>query len=162
MINCDVRSSGKRNKLIRDGVYKLAADPRKKMAMPVEQASVPFLEFSQLENVLSNVSKTTILLKSRIRDAEKLSTDELTKFNTILFQAEQKLLSEKGLPRRPWYRHQIYAPGFYTGYGVKTLPGIREGIEERNWKESQERISVLAEVLMAFDATILQALSLLK
>ncbi len=150
------------NKLIRDGVYKLAADPRKKMAMPVEQASVPFLEFSQLENALSKVSKTTILLKSRIRDAEKLSADELTKFNTILFQAEQKLLSEKGLPRRPWYRHQIYAPGFYTGYGVKTLPGVREGIEEHNWKESQERISVLAEVLMAFDATILQALSLLK
>jgi N-acetylated-alpha-linked acidic dipeptidase len=150
------------NKLIRDGVYKLAADPRKKMAMPVEQASVPFLEFSQLENALSKVSKTTILLKSRIRDAEKLSAEELTKFNTILFQAEQKLLSEKGLPRRPWYRHQIYAPGFYTGYGVKTLPGIREGIEEHNWKESQERISVLAEVLMAFDATILQALSLLK
>ena len=150
------------NKLIRDGVYKLAADPRKKMAMPVEQSAVPFLEFSQLENALSKVSKTTILLKSRIRDAEKLSTDELTKFNTILYQAEQKLLSEKGLPRRPWYRHQIYAPGFYTGYGVKTLPGVREGIEEHNWKESQERISVLAEVLMAFDATILQALSLLK
>ncbi len=150
------------NKLIRDGVYKLVADPRKKMAMPVEQASVPFLEFSQLENALSKVSKTTILLKSRIRDAEKLSAEELTKFNTILFQAEQKLLSEKGLPRRPWYRHQIYAPGFYTGYGVKTLPGVREGIEEHNWKESQERISVLAEVLMAFDATILQALSLLK
>ena len=150
------------NKLIKDGVYKLAADPRKKMAIPVEQASVPFLEFSQLENALSKVSKTTILLKSRIRDAEKLSTDELTKFNTILYQAEQKLLSEKGLPRRPWYRHQIYAPGFYTGYGVKTLPGVREGIEEHNWKESQERISVLAEVLMAFDATILQALSLLK
>jgi N-acetylated-alpha-linked acidic dipeptidase len=150
------------NKLIKDGVYKLAADPRKKMAIPVEQASVPFLEFSQLENALSKVSKTTILLKSRIRDAEKLSTDELTKFNTILYQAEQKLLSEKGLPRRPWYGHQIYAPGFYTGYGVKTLPGVREGIEEHNWRESQERISVLAEVLMAFDATILQALSLLK
>jgi len=123
---------------------------------------VPFLEFSQLENALSKVSKSTILLKSRIKEAEKLSAEELTKFNTILFQAEQKLLSEKGLPRRPWYRHQVYAPGFYTGYGVKTLPGIREGIEEHNWKESQERISVLAEVLHTFDATILQALSLLK
>ena len=150
------------NKLIREGLYKLAADPRKKMGMPVEQAAVPFLEFSQLENALSKVSKSTILLKSRIKEAEKLSAEELTKFNTILFQAEQKLLSEKGLPRRPWYRHQVYAPGFYTGYGVKTLPGIREGIEEHNWKESQERISVLAEVLHTFDATILQALSLLK
>jgi N-acetylated-alpha-linked acidic dipeptidase len=150
------------NKLIRDGVYKLAADPRKKMAMPVEQASVPFLEFSQLENALSKVSKSTMLLKSRIKDAEKLSAEELKNFNTILFQAEQKLLSEKGLPRRPWYRHQIYAPGFYTGYGVKTLPGIREGIEEHNWKESQERIIVLAEVLLAFEATITQALSMLK
>jgi N-acetylated-alpha-linked acidic dipeptidase len=59
---------------------------------------------------------------------------------------------EKGLPRRGWYRHAIYAPGFYTGYGVKTLPGIREGIEQRNWKEAQEQIDIDANVIKTFTA----------
>jgi N-acetylated-alpha-linked acidic dipeptidase len=70
------------------------------------------------------------------------------------------LLYEKGLPRRPWYKHQIYAPGFYTGYGVKTLPGIREGIEEGNWSEAQERIRILAITLADFDSTIKAALAM--
>lgn len=150
------------NKLIKEGIYKIAADPRKNMAIPAEQSPVPYLEFSQLENTLSKVGKSTAMLKARMKEAEQLGVENLSKFNTLLYQAEQKLLSEKGLPRRPWYRHQIYAPGFYTGYGVKTLPGIREGIEERNWKEAQERIAALTEVLLAFDATILDALTLLK
>ena len=57
------------------------------------------------------------------------------------------MINEKGLPRRSWYKHQIYAPGFYTGYGVKTLPGIREGIEERNWKEAQDNIEMVAKTI---------------
>ncbi len=52
-----------------------------------------------------------------------------------------------GLPRRPWYKHQIYAPGYYTGYGVKTLPGIREAIEQRNWKEAQENIEIVSKTI---------------
>ena len=70
--------------------------------------------------------------------------------NQALYKAEQQLLSDNGLPRRPWYRHSIYAPGFYTGYGVKTLPGIREAIEQRNWKEAQEQIEIDAAVLKKF------------
>jgi N-acetylated-alpha-linked acidic dipeptidase len=54
------------------------------------------------------------------------------------------LLTETGLPRRGWYKHTLYAPGFYTGYGVKTIPGVREAIEQRNWKEAQEQIAVVA------------------
>jgi N-acetylated-alpha-linked acidic dipeptidase len=57
-------------------------------------------------------------------------------------------LIENGLPRRAWYKHSLYAPGFYTGYGVKTMPGIREAIEQRNWKEAQEQIEVDAKALM--------------
>ena len=54
---------------------------------------------------------------------------------------------QEGLPRRPWYRHTIYSPGYYTGYGVKTLPGIREAIEQRNWKEAQEQIEIVAKAI---------------
>ena len=65
--------------------------------------------------------------------------------------AEHVLTSEEGLPRRSWYKHQIYAPGFYTGYGVKTLPGVREAVEEKNWQEAQEQIAKLAGTLKDFN-----------
>ena len=52
------------------------------------------------------------------------------------------MILPEGLPRRPWYRHAIYAPGFYTGYGVKTVPGVREAIEERKWDEAREQIAM--------------------
>lgn len=64
-----------------------------------------------------------------------------------MYQAEQQLLTTTGLPRRGWYRHSLYAPGFYTGYGVKTLPGIREAIEQRNWKEAQDQINIDAQAI---------------
>ena len=69
-------------------------------------------------------------------------------FNQSLYRAEQQLLNESGLPRRAWYKHTLYAPGFYTGYGVKTLPGIREAIEQRNWEEAQQQIEVDAKSIL--------------
>ena len=61
--------------------------------------------------------------------------------------AEQSLLNDAGLPKRPWYRHMLYAPGFYTGYDVKTLPGIREAIEQRDWREADTQIGRVAAAL---------------
>ena len=83
-------------------------------------------------------------------DVSKLSEEKRNALNEKLRVAEQKLTSETGLPRRSWYKHQIYAPGFYTGYGVKTLPGVREAVEQKNWKEAQEQISKLAGTLQVF------------
>lgn len=74
---------------------------------------------------------------------------------------ERSLINEKGLPRRSWYKHQIYAPGYYTGYGVKTLPGIREAIEERNWKEAQENIEIVSRTMEAYTSQVQQAINLL-
>ena len=77
-------------------------------------------------------------------------------------KAEQSLMSSQGLPRRPWFQHQIYAPGFYTGYGVKTLPGIREAIEQRNWKEAGEQINITSKTIENFAAEIDRAANLIK
>src|SRR5256885_10473527 len=66
-----------------------------------------------------------------------------------LFGKERALQLGEGLPRRPWFHHAIYAPGFYTGYGVKTLPGVREAIEQRNWKEADAQITLAAGALSA-------------
>jgi len=68
----------------------------------------------------------------------QLPADKRNELNEILYKAERSLINDNGLPRRPWYKHQIYAPGYYTGYGVKTLPGIREALEQRNWKEARK------------------------
>ena len=80
-----------------------------------------------------------------------------TGFNKALYQAEQQLLNENGLPRRSWYKHIIYAPGFYTGYDVKTMPGIREAIEQRNWKGAQEQIVVDAKAIERFSDFLKEA-----
>ena len=56
-------------------------------------------------------------------------------------------MTDAGLPRRPWFKHSLYAPGFYTGYGVKTVPGVREAIEQKNWAETKEQISEVAKSL---------------
>ncbi len=74
--------------------------------------------------------------------------------NALLYQSERKLLSEAGLPRREWFKHQIYAPGFYTGYGVKTLPGAREAIEQKNWAETAEQVKVISKTLDALVSQI--------
>lgn len=60
--------------------------------------------------------------------------------NARLMQSERQFIDDAGLPRRPWYRHLLYAPGFYTGYGVKTVPAVREGIEEKRFAEAEREI----------------------
>jgi N-acetylated-alpha-linked acidic dipeptidase len=116
---------------------------------PAPKGEVPFLNFASLQNALSDLEKSTNRLSVSLEKSD-LSENKQEEVNTALYKAEQQLLTEKGLPRRSWYRHTIYAPGFYTGYGVKTLPGIREAIEQRNWKEAQEQIEIAATVLKKF------------
>jgi N-acetylated-alpha-linked acidic dipeptidase len=82
--------------------------------------------------------------------------------NALLYQSERKLLSDAGLPRREWFKHQIYAPGFYTGYGVKTLPGAREAIEQKNWAEAAEQVKVICRTLDAMSAQIEAAVRRLR
>jgi N-acetylated-alpha-linked acidic dipeptidase len=79
---------------------------------------------------------------------------QLQELNAKLVQTERKLTNEGGLPRRPWFKHLIYAPGFYTGYGAKTLPGVREGIEENRYAEAEKEITRVAQALQDYAAAI--------
>ena len=92
--------------------------------------------------------------------AIQLPVDKRNELNEILYKVERSLINDNGLPRRPWYKHQIYAPGYYTGYGVKTLPGIREAIEQRNWKEAQENIVIVSKTLEAYTLQVQHAINL--
>jgi N-acetylated-alpha-linked acidic dipeptidase len=137
------------NQIINSGGYKTGEDPTKKFISPVAKSEVPYLDFSPLQNALVALKKSADSLKVVFQN--KIKTGSVsTDFNQSLYRAEQQLLTEKGLPRRAWYKHTLYAPGFYTGYGVKAMPGIREAIEERNWKEAQEQIEVDAKAITRF------------
>ena len=134
------------NKIINSGGYRLGEDPTKNLIAPVAKSAVPYLDFSPLQNALESLKKSADSLKS-VYD-EKIKNNMVTEaFNQFLYKAEQQLLIDKGLPRREWYRHTLYAPGFYTGYGVKTMPGIREAIEQRKWEEAQQQIEVDAAAI---------------
>jgi N-acetylated-alpha-linked acidic dipeptidase len=135
----------KHNELIDKKAYSLAADPRKSQAAPTKKTPAPFLDFSPLQNALASLQKEVDAFAEK--DLNGLPEAKKTALNALLMHAEQQLTSEDGLPRRGWYRHQIYAPGFYTGYGVKTLPGVREAIEQENWEEAQQQIGKLAGTL---------------
>lgn len=82
--------------------------------------------------------------------------------NELLYKAERKLTSEQGLPRRTWFKHQIYAPGFYTGYGVKTIPGVREAIEQKQWNDVEPQIKSASAILQSFTSQIDAATRMLE
>lgn len=141
------------NQMINEKRYVLANDPTEKYVPPTTKEGVPFLNFSSLQNAVANLEKTSATFADLYAANPKPHTN-LANLNKLLFQSERKLLTETGLPRRAWYKHTIYAPGFYTGYGVKTLPGIREAIEQRNWKEAQEQIDVVTNTLTEFSVQV--------
>jgi N-acetylated-alpha-linked acidic dipeptidase len=134
------------NKVISENHYIAGNNITQPKLPPAKKAEVPYLNFAALQNALSNLEKATTALNVAV-GAGNIPAAKKALLNKNLYHAEQALLVEQGLPRRSWYRHSIYAPGFYTGYGVKTLPGIREAIEERNWKEAQEQIESTAAAI---------------
>jgi N-acetylated-alpha-linked acidic dipeptidase len=150
------------NRAIKEKLFDLAKDPKKNYQSPTVKEPVPFLNFSSVENSLVKLKNATEDFQKSYSKATQLSADKQKQLNELLYKAERNLLQPNGLPRRNWYRHQVYAPGYYTGYGVKTLPGIREAIEERHWTEAQENIEVVAKTLNEYTAQVEQACGLLK
>ncbi|MFH6604898.1 transferrin receptor-like dimerization domain-containing protein [Maribacter algicola] len=138
----------KHNSMVDKNLFELAADPTKPFKKPEKKDAVPYLDFSALQNIMAELNSS--ISEFSKTDISKLSVQKRNDLNKKLMMAEHKLTSETGLPRRSWYKHQIYAPGFYTGYGVKTLPGVREAIEQKNWQEAQEQISKVAGTLGEF------------
>ena len=141
------------NQMVRERRYIQAADPTEKYIPPTAKDAVPYLNFSSLQNAMTTLEKNSSTFADLYASNPKPSTN-LNRLNQLLYQAEQKLLSPGGLPRRPWFKHTIYAPGYYTGYGVKTLPGIREAIEQRSWTEAQEQIEIAAKAIQDYSAQI--------
>ncbi len=154
-------STDLQNKMIRDKLFVIAADPLKNILPPVIMDPVPYLDFSDLENAMVKLRDAAEEFQKLCGNAMQLPLDKQTELNEILYKTERSLINENGLPRRPWYKHMIYAPGYYTGYGVKTMPGIREALEERDWKEAREYIEVVSGTIDAYTKQVQLAINLL-
>jgi N-acetylated-alpha-linked acidic dipeptidase len=142
------------NRQIDEGVFTATNDPREPLVPPKKEEIPPFLNFAPLDNAVDALTRAAdryqkALTKAEANGGAALSKTDLKALNATLLQSERALTLADGLPRRPWYRHQIYAPGFYTGYGVKTLPGVREAIEQKNWREADDQIPRVARTLAA-------------
>lgn len=151
------------NKLIEDGVFGLTADPTGTSVPPELRDPVPHLNFAPLENAVRRLGEAAKAYDEALgRWTPAPERIDVRALNAILLRVEQDLLLDPGLPRRPWYRHGIYAPGFYTGYGVKTLPGVREAVEQHNWEEAEAQVVDVAAALDRVIASIDRAVNLIR
>ncbi|PYQ22510.1 MAG: folate hydrolase [Acidobacteria bacterium] len=152
------------NRLLQDGMLTLAADPKEPFVAPSPKAPVPFLNLAPLQNAVAKLQKSGRAYHETLerRASSPLAPAAAVRFEAAVMATERVLTDPQGLPERPWYRHLVYAPGFYTGYGVKTLPGVREAIEGRNFKRAEQEAARVAARLEALAAEIDRAVEALK
>jgi N-acetylated-alpha-linked acidic dipeptidase len=139
------------NQELEEGVFKATFDPRRPTVAPAKEEVPPHLNFAPLENAVESVTKSAKHYQQALakKQASLGDTDapKLAALNRELILTERALTNEDGLPRRSWYKHLLYAPGVYTGYGVKTVPGVREAIEQKRWAEADAEIVRVARAL---------------
>jgi N-acetylated-alpha-linked acidic dipeptidase len=147
------------NELVREGAYVLAADPTETYLPPTEEEPVPHFNFAPLQNAIDALRTESGAYDRMLASAYEtgLTPAQAEAINAHVMGVEQLLTDERGLPKRPWFRHQIYAPGYYTGYGVKTLPGVREAIEQREFDIVEEQIRRVADAIDRVQAELAAA-----
>ncbi len=140
-----------RNQEIKEGLFRATADPRRPTVVPGEEEVPPHLNFAPLDNAADRLRRSAERYETALDHVLSADTpvpaESLRAVNEKLMQSERRLTSEEGLPRRPWYKHLLYAPGVYTGYGVKTIPGVREAIEQKRYPEADVEITKVARAL---------------
>jgi len=150
-----------RNKQIDEGIFTAINDPKRPLQAPKKEMVAPALNFAPLENAAEALTQAA----ARYHAAEEMARPKLAlnpsaarAVNVRLMQAERLLTDDAGLPKRPWYRHLLYAPGFYTGYAVKTMPGVREAIEQKEYAEAEVEIARVAKAVER-EAALLDSIS---
>ena len=132
-------------------MFAAIADPRRPLKAPAveRRAAGDQLRAARERGQARCAQRPTATRKGARRRARALAAhaDVLRAVNARLIQSERQLTDAAGLPRRPWYRHLLYAPGFYTGYAVKTMPGVREAIEQKQYAEAEAEVVRVARAL---------------
>jgi N-acetylated-alpha-linked acidic dipeptidase len=137
------KSTEENNRLVEDGTYAAALDPNKSLGPPAVKTPVPYFNFAPLRNALARLESAAASFEEAAGTGG-VSSEEI---NRLLYTSERLLTRDAGLEGREWYKHHIYAPGFYTGYGVKTIPGVREAIEQREYEKVGPQIAIAAAVI---------------
>jgi N-acetylated-alpha-linked acidic dipeptidase len=118
------------------------------------------LDFAALRQELQDLKVNSDSYEAALKTAMSkgsLDRQQVAKLNTILMHTERALTTPQGLPNRPWYKHEIYAPGLLTGYGAKTLPGIREAVDAKQWQIATEQTRIVTNCLAAFNSEVKRA-----
>lgn len=150
-------------KLLADNVFALTADPTKSSGIPAALKPVPKFDFTPLDNAVAKLkASATAYDDAFAANAANLSPDARGKLWGVMQNIDQTLTPDVGLPGRPWFKNVIYAPGRLTGYGAKTLPGVREGIEDERWDDATAYIKITADALNAYSDRLDQATAILK
>ncbi len=150
-----------RNRELEEGVFTATADPRQTSVPPPSESLPPHINFAPLDNSADALTRSAARYERAFAAAQggegagaALERPEVIGLNALLLRSERALASAGGLPGRPWFRHLLYAPGRYTGYGVKTVPGVREGIEQRRWAEAEDQARLVGGAVTALAALV--------
>ena len=148
-----------RNRELEEGVFTATADPRVTSVPPRPESLPPHLNDAPLENGADALTRSAARYERALAAAQAdggaaLARPDAGGVNALLLRSERALTRPSGLPGRPWFRHLLYAPGRYTGYGVKTVPGVREAIEQRRWSEAEEQVRAVGDALAATAALV--------
>jgi N-acetylated-alpha-linked acidic dipeptidase len=148
--------------LLQARAFTLATDPQRPFAPPKVEAEVSLLDFTPLDNAVERLHRTAKQYDAAVAQlaAAGFPLDEarFAELNALLGTLEQTLTDPRGLPGRPWFKHMIYAPGVNTGYAAKTIPGVREAIEEGRWADANEYLAITAQALGRYCDRINQAI----
>jgi N-acetylated-alpha-linked acidic dipeptidase len=159
------KSAEELGKLLDQNAFVLAADPTRPVLPPERDIDVPYLDLTPLDNIAVRLKKSAKAYDSLYAKlgagTATLTPEKSRELDALLGGMEGTLLSAHGLPGRDWYKHLIYAPGLYTGYGVKTLPAVREAIEQNHWDEANQYAGVTAAALTAYCDRLDQATAVL-
>ncbi|HEY1962635.1 MAG TPA: transferrin receptor-like dimerization domain-containing protein, partial [Rhizomicrobium sp.] len=152
-------------KMLADRAFQLTADPTKTSGAPVMLKPVPKFELAPLENAIARLKKSAQVYDSAVaKNAAKLPQQGKARLWGLMQGIDQTLAPEKvGLAGgRGWYKNLVYAPGRFTGYGAKTLPGVREAIEDERWDDANQYAKLTADALSAYSARLDQAMAVLN
>jgi N-acetylated-alpha-linked acidic dipeptidase len=141
-----------RNLELQEGVFKATNDPRRPTLPPPAEKVPPYMNFSPMKNAIDQLKKSAerfskAVAKWRENGSPALPDDKIEAVNADLMQVSRLFLNQKGLPERPWFKNQIYAPGAYTGYGAKPIAAVREYMDEKKWEEADAQIPGVAKVI---------------
>jgi N-acetylated-alpha-linked acidic dipeptidase len=149
--------------LLRDHAFRLAADPTKSFGLPTALDRVPHVEFAALEDAVDRLQRSAAAYDDALaKNGTDLPRARLEHLQFLMLTIDQTLAPEVGLPGRPWYKNMIYAPGAFTGYEAKTLPGVREAIEDRRWTDANRYAKLTADALNAYSDRLDRATALLN